>query len=607
MSLPDNYLYEFGDCRLDPREKLLVRGDKRTLLTPKIFEMLILFLEKKGKLITKDELMERVWADSFVEESNLTFTIRQLRKALGDDAHVPKFIETVPRRGYRFITRVKGTVRAVSEPIALSDTESLNSIAVLPFVNMSADAENEYFCDGLAEELLNELAKIDKLKVAARTSSFSFKNKNINISKIGKALNVKTVLEGSVRRSHNQLRITTQLINVSDGFNLWSERYDREMQDIFDVQDQITFAIVDILKVNVLGKPKSDLLRRSSNNLAAYELYLKGLYYFNKHAPQHWLKAIDYFEQAIASDPNHASTYVWKGFCYAALWYYGYLPPEETVPHWKTCAKKALQIDGDMAEAHLSNAGLLYFYDWNWIEAEREYRRALVLSPNSADVGWRYGLLLTTLNRFDEAIVQGKKSLELDPLSLMVNLYLGFIYLGSEYFAETFEQVSKMLKIEPNFYGAHHLLGRTYLATGEYEEAILAFQKSLALGGGQIDLSGLGAANGLAGKRDEALMIANQLIKTKETECVPAINIARIYFGLGENDLAIEWLEQSIAERNCELVFLHIWMKLVKGDKRGAAIRSDKRFIKLVKQIGLPIEDDYAKELPVVDQFAIST
>jgi serine/threonine protein kinase/Tfp pilus assembly protein PilF len=469
--------------------------------------------------------------------------------------------------------------------------EKVNSIAVLPFTNMSADAENEYFCDGLAEELLNALAKIENLKVAARTSAFSFKGKSASISEIGNTLGVKTVLEGSVRKSGNRLRITVQLINAADGYHLWSERYDREMKDIFDVQDEITLAVVDALKVKLLGEEKAVVLKRYIENTEAYELYLKGRYYYNKHTTEDWLKGIEYFEKAVEIEPEYAPAYAQIGICYVTLSHFGVLSPHETFPKGKAAVTRALEIDDQLAEGHSALANILFYYEWDWAAAEREFRRAARLNPNDANTRWRLGMLLVSRERFAEAIKEARRAVELDPLSLLANLYAGWIYLLADRPDRALKQVAQMIEIEPRFHGAYWLKGGVYLGQEKYEEAVDALEKSMALGGTPIVKSSLGCAYGLGGNRDEALRVLNELLETREKQYTTALNIARVYNGIGEIDSACEWLERSVEERNGEVVFLNVGTKSGTGNIWRKTLRTDPRYQDILRRIGLPTDE----------------
>ncbi len=466
--------------------------------------------------------------------------------------------------------------------------ENHKSVAVLPFTNMSADEENEYFCDGLAEELLNALSKIDDLKVAARTSAFSFKGKNVNVSEIGERLGVRNVLEGSVRKSGNRLRISVQLVNASDGFQIWSERYDREMQDIFELQDEITLAVTEALKVRLLGKDRDVVLKRYTDDPEAYELFLKGRYYYYKYSAEGWRRAIEFFEKAIEKEPNYAPAYAGMNSSWGFLWFLGFLPAEQAIPHMQAAALKALEIDENLAEAHLSQAMISFFYDWEWQKAEQEFKRAIALDPNNAEALSFYSMFLGFEERFDEAIDQGGRALLVDPLSSLINMNVGWTYFSAGLFDKTLDQVSKMIELEPDFYGSYWLRGAIYLSEGEYDNAVNELKKAVSLGGRQIVLADLGGAYGLAGRHNEAQAILGQLLEMRQREYVPAICMARIYSRIGEDDQAIDWLEKAFDEKNGEMVFL-------KGEIDGAAqgdslksLGNDPRVIDLLQKMNLP-------------------
>jgi len=432
-----------------------------------------------------------------------------------------------------------------------------SSIAVLPFVHMSADSDNEYFCDGLAEELLNALTKIEDLKVAARTSAFSFKGKNVDISEIGSALHVQTVLEGSVRKAGNRLRITVQLVNVSDGYHLWSERYDCEMKDIFDVQDEITLAVVEALKVKLLGEKKSEVLQRYTANAEVYELYLKGRYsYFHKYSPEGWMEGLEFFNQAIEKDPDYALAYAGKARALGTCYHNGLFSSHEAIPPMKAAISRALELDKNLVEAHTAKATLHFYYEWDWAAAEREFRKAIELNPNNPDARQGYAVFLFSRNRFDQAISEIQKALELDPLSLQVRLNAGFLYWFGNRLDEAMVQVNKMIELEPKFFAAYWLLGAIYWLQGRHEEAPECYQKSLDLNFSQHVLGGLGSIYGTLGKRDEALRILNQLLEMKKQQNVNAFHLVRVYGGLGDIDKTVEWLERALEERNSLLVFL---------------------------------------------------
>ncbi|HJU93566.1 MAG TPA: protein kinase [Pyrinomonadaceae bacterium] len=463
-----------------------------------------------------------------------------------------------------------------------------NSIAILPFANMSNEAENEYFCDGLAEELLNALAKIEDLKVAARTSAFSFKNKNVEISAIGKTLNVKTVLEGSVRRSGNRLRISVQLVNAADGYQLWSERYDREMRDIFDVQDEITLAVVDSLKVKLFGEEKAAILQRYTDNPEAYELYLKGLYHSYKWTDEGFRKSIEYFEKALEKDPEFAPAYAKIADYYHFSSHIGLFSPQEIFPKWKAAAQRALEIDEGLADAHMAMAHIYFYYERDWAKAEREFERAVALNPNSTDAHKYYGLFLASRERFDQAVTEGEKALALDPLSIAVKIVAGFIYLFVDRLDDALGLVRQMIELDSNAPQGYWVGGSLLMANGKFDEALATFQKSLSLGDNQMALAKLGCAYGLAARRDEALKILDQLLEMRERQYAAPFNIARVYAGLGDNDKAFEWMEKAVEERDADLVFLKRYVEAGAGVYLGENFSTDSRYEDILRCVGLP-------------------
>jgi serine/threonine-protein kinase len=442
--------------------------------------------------------------------------------------------------------------------------KSSPSIAVLPFLNLSPDPDNEYFCEGIAEELLNALARIDDLKVAARTSAFLFKGKAANVSEIGERLGVNTVLEGSVRKAGNRLRITVQLVNTADGFHLWSERYDREMQDIFELQDEITLSVIDSLKVKLLGNQRDAVLKRYTDNTKAYELFLKGRYHHFKYTSEGWKRAIEFFEKATEIDQLYAPAYAAMASSWGYLLFFGLIAPEAAIPPMRKAMAQALKFDKGFADTHLSSAMVSLFFDWEWRKAEEEFRCALDLDANNAEAFSFYSMFLALEDRIDEAIIQCKQSLAIDPLSPLINMNAGWVYFSAGLTNEALDQVSKMIEIEPGFYGAYWLRGAIYLADGNYEEAVNELKRAVSLGGHQVVVADLGSAYALVERKEEAESILNQLLENRQHEYVSAICIARLYSRLGETDKAIEWLEKAFEERNGEMLFLE-------GEIEGAA------------------------------------
>ena len=485
------------------------------------------------------------------------------------------------------LARVSDEARtAIWSPAA----DNSNSIAVLPFANISSDEDNEYFCDGLAEELLNALSKIDDLTVAARTSAFSFKGKNARVSEIGEKLGVKNVLEGSVRKLGNRLRISVQLVNAADGFHLWSEQYDREFKDIFDLQDEITLSVVEALKVTLLGRQRSMVLKRYTHNAEAYELFLKGRYYHFKYTAEGWKRAIEFFKKATEIDPDYAPAYAAMTSSWGFLWFFGLVSTEEAIPPMRAATAKALTIDEALAEAHLSSAIINFFHDREWRKAEEDFKRAVELDPRNAEAISFYSMFLAFEERLDEAIELSRRSLTLDPLSPLINMNTGWTYFTAGLMEEARKQVGKMIEIGPEFYGAYWLEGAICLVEGRYDEAINELRKGVELGGHQTVLADLGSAFGLAGREDEAKKVLDQLLEMREKSFVSAICVARVYARIGEKEKAIDWLKRAFEESNGEMLFM-------KGEMEGAAendplrsLGADPRVISIFEKMDLPKE-----------------
>lgn len=460
---------------------------------------------------------------------------------------------------------------------------STPSIAVLPFVNISNDPDNEYFCDGLAEELLNALSKIEALRVAARTSAFSFKGKETDIREIGRKLNVSTVLEGSVRKAGNRLRIAAQLVNIADGYHLWSERYDRQMEDIFDIQDEISLSIVDALKVKLLGAEKAAVLKRYTDNTEAYEIYLKGRYHYAKRTKDDIQKGIEYFRQAIGLDPNFALAYAMIAQSFSSMPVYPYLSPKEANPPAKAAAQRALEIDSALATAHVALAYSLATYDWNWAEAERAFKRAIEIDPNNDALHLRYAqVYLTPLGRHEEAIAELKRALELEPLSLFNNAMLTAGYLASRQFERALKQAEKTYDLEPSFVTGRYVLGLAYNVNGMYKEAIALSEESLQSDPtNQIYLRIAGYAYAKSGRQSEAEQVIGRFKAIAKTQYVISYAIASIYAALGDKDQAFTELERAFAERDWDLHRLNV-------DPLMDSLRDDPRFKDSVRRIGLP-------------------
>jgi serine/threonine-protein kinase len=491
---------------------------------------------------------------------------------------------------YQKVGDILQDLRGIREYLQLSTpTERVSpdrppsSIAVLPFATLSADPEQDYFCDGMAEEIINALTHLEGLRVVARTSSFAFKGKHQDVREIGRKLDVETVLEGSVRKAGNRLRITAQLVKTDDGYHLWSERYDREMEDVFAIQDEISLAIVEKLKINLIGRQKTKLTKRQTEDIDAYNLYLKGRYFWNKRTEKALRKGIEYFSEAIKLDPEYAVAYTGLADSYNLLSAYSIASPGESIPEAKAAATKALKIDPDLAEGHECLGHVDMLYDWNWQNAEKEFKRAIELNPNYATAHQRHGILLTAMGRMDEALVEIKRAQELDPLSLIINTDVGLFFFLQRQYDEAAELCGKPLEMDPNFAVARFAHGLALEQMERYEEAAGEFQQAMAISGGNpIYLSALGHARAIAGSVEEAWKILSELLVLSSRRYVSPYSTATVYAGLGETDKAFTWLERALEEHSVWLGHLHL-----RVDPRLDCLRSDPRFVLLLRQMGL--------------------
>ena len=455
------------------------------------------------------------------------------------------------------------------------------SIAVLPFVDMSAQKDQDYLCDGLTEELINGLANIDGLRVVARTSAFEFKGKGRDIRKIGEQLNVRAVLEGSIRRNGDQLRITAQLNDASNGYHLWSKTFDRDLKDVFTIQEEISQAIVETLRVNLA--PHKVPVKHYPNDVEAYELYLKGRQFVNTITVDGVKSALNAFQQALARDPEYAPAYAGLAEAYYWLAMRSGLPPKEAFPKAKEAALKAIQMDDRLAEGHSSLAAVLYSYDWDWDPANREFQRALELSPNNAAIRYIYARYLTSMTRLDDAQRQIRRAEELDPLALAVKQHAATVCFLRHEFDRALEEDRRMLALDPNFYMAYSGMGTAFLGLHRDREALEAAAKAVTLSANRdpMPLTWFGTIAGLTGNREKAEAVLHQLQEMSQQRYVRPIFIGHIYAVLGDKDRAFVWLERAFAERDVQLSFL-------RSDFRWDPLRTDPRFSALFKRMRLP-------------------
>jgi serine/threonine protein kinase/TPR repeat protein len=496
--------------------------------------------------------------------------ISRLRKDV--PARVEKILETClqkdPLNRYRDMEALLSELK-IMEGMDKTQTmrsipakEEAPSIAVLPFVNMSADPEQEYFCDGLAEELINSLTKIKNTKVVARTSAFAFKGQTIDVREIGRRLNVEKVLEGSVRKSGNKLRITAQLINVADGYHLWSEKFDREMEDIFAIQDEISLAIVDNLKVKLLKKEEEALLKRYTEDPEAYNLYLKGIYFLRMYTAEGFQEAIKYFELTLQKDPDYALAYYGLSEVFYAISYWGNVPPHEAYPKAKEFAKKAIEMDEEIGEAHAA-LGLVYtFYDWSWKEAERELTTALELNPSSAIIHMSYSWFLSLTEKHEEAIIGVKRAQELDPLSPLILSHIGLACIFGGQFDKAIDELKAGMILAPDFYLMHYYLGLAYRGKSMHKEAIAEMERAVDLSNAPWPALMLAANYFESNLIDRGESLLQGLEQRAHREYMPSLGFAYIYFLRKDLDKAYDWLERACKEKDsflpwCAIIPIH--------------------------------------------------
>jgi DNA-binding winged helix-turn-helix (wHTH) protein/TolB-like protein/Flp pilus assembly protein TadD len=641
---PENHSsYEFGEFRIDRLDRVLMKDGRLVPLTPKVFDLLLLLIENHGHVVGKDRLMSEVWPDTFVEEGNLTQNISVLRKALGEK----RYIQTIPRRGYRFV----GDIRLVGEDheeviiqehsrsrILISESDvaesllppaepillpaarrgfftrrnvvplatglmalivvgiiwnssrkaeppvprpQIKTIAVLPFKPLSNEGREEYLELGIADALITRLSNIRQILVRPTSSVRKFAGTSYDPIVAGRELKADAVIDGNIQRLGDRVRINVQLIRISDGSVLWGYHCDDLCTDLFTAQDSISENVAHALTLTLTDVEGQALTKRYTNNPEAYQLYLKGRFYWNKRTEDGIEKGIEHFQLAIEKDPTYALAYVGLADCYAVLQGYSSRSSQEFYPKAEAAARKALELDDTLAEAHASLAFCFLAYDWNLAESEREFRRTIELNPNYATAHQWYGnSLLSVQGRFDEAISEGKQALELDPVSLVINMDLGDIFIYARQYDKAVEQLQKTVEMDPNWYSAHLGLGLAYESKDSFPEAIAEYQKATQLNDDPYALAYLGHAYGASGNSESALKVLDQLKEIAKRRNVSAFSFALVYAGLGQRDQAVQWLEQSYQDR----AFADVGY--IKVDPRFDSLHSDPRFAELLRAMG---------------------
>jgi len=656
MNAPQTQNYEFADFRVDASKRLLIKSDGKSVpLTPKVFDLLLYLVRHAGKLIEKDELMTEIWADTIVEENNLSQNVSILRRALGENRCENRFIATVPGRGYKFVAEVREVDDAATRrhgdaemsespavaggfadlgfgiedfgfqnenqkpeipnqiPIPKSQIPNrkwligltvlsilaigslgfylwreniesvanaqIKTVAVLPFKPLVAESRDEALEMGMADTLISRLGNNRKIVVRSLSSVRKFGNLEQDALTAGRALDVEAVLDGSIQRWGDSIRVNARLIKVADGSLLWTGTFDEKFTGIFLVQDAISNKVASALEFQFSGDKKSEVGKSYTKNAEAYELYLRGRYYAFKITEPEIRKAIAFYQQAIELDPTYAIAYAGMGDAYRTLSIIPYAPSKEVCPQAKALALRALEIDANLAEAHIVLGWVAFWYEWNWNAAESELKRAIELAPNNSDAHRAYAHYLSNLGRHDEAIAEGRRARELDPLSLITNALEGQFLFYAGRTDEAIARYDKTLEIDPNFWTAHSHLGRVYTHQRRYTEAIAALTKAKELSAGSTEpVMQLGYALAKSGNREQAQATLADLKSLAAKRHVPAYNFAMIYNGLGEKEEALNYLEKSFGEREVQLTF-------IKVDTRWDNLRSEPRFFDLMRRM----------------------
>ncbi len=468
-------------------------------------------------------------------------------------------LEKDPEQRYGTAAEFIAALLAPEGPGAGRAPATTRSIAVLPFVNASPDPGNEYLSDGITDELIDALAKIAGLRLASRTSVFALKGRALDVRAVGALLGVSVVLEGTVRRAGDRLRITAQLTSTDDGRLLWSQRYDRQLVDVFAIQDEIAATIVNTLRATMFADLSDYIPRRYTENIHAYGLYLKGRFAWNKRTQEGVAEAIDYFKQAIAEDPGYAPAYAGLGDSYSLDVDYRAIPVADAYARAKEYAGKALALDESLPSAHASLAWVLFIYDWKWDEAEREFRRAIELNPRYASAHQWFAFLLAARGQFDAALVEGHTALELDPASVSIRRAVGWVYFYARRYAQAREHLSRAIEMNPLAVESYRMLGSTLALQGENAEAERIFQEALALpGSGAYSIGMLGWQLARLGKRDDAEQLLRQLESTRQQGYVSPVAFAMVHIGLGNLQQALDWTERAYEERRGWVVYANV-------------------------------------------------
>ena len=633
----------FGLFEIDLLTHELRKQGRKVKLQEQQGRILSVLLEHAGEVVSRDDLRKRLWSeDTFVDfDHSLNTAIMRLREALGDSSDNPIFIETLPRIGYRFLAPVEEVTdkqpKVQVEPLAVSPWNNgatnsaasavapgaarkgprtgfwtfgmlvvvgliaiasvvrsrqdsstsqarLKSLVVLPLENLSQDVDQEYFADGMTDELTAHLAQIRSLRVISRTSAMEYKRTRKPLSEIARDLNVDAVVEGTVLRSGDRVRITAELIQVSTDRHLWAQTYESDLGDILSLQSRVASAIASEIRIKLTPEEQRLLSTNKTVSAASYESYLKGRYYWNKRSEEGLKKAIEYFQLATQQDNNSALAYAGLADCYSIIGsaIVGTVPSQEVAAKAKAAAVKALELDASLAEAHTSLATVSFNYDWDWNAAENGFKRSMQLNPNYATNYQRYSLYLMSMGRTKESIAQMDHARELDPLSISMNFSYGWrLYMAHQY-DQAIEQLRTTLEMDPKFLLPRIVLGQAYEQKGEYDQAVAELQQAATISRRSPPvLSALGHAYAMAGKKTEANKTLQELMAEAKKQYVSPFYVAILYAGLGQNDNAMDWMEKAYQDRSNSVIFMKV-------DPELDPLRSNPRFQSILQQLAFP-------------------
>ncbi|HEY6387075.1 MAG TPA: winged helix-turn-helix domain-containing protein [Candidatus Acidoferrum sp.] len=575
--------FEFDRVNLELRKRGYV-----VKLQPQPLALLRLMVESAGRIVSRDEIRKQIWKDdTFVDfERGINFAISQIRAALGDDPEKPRFIETIPRRGYRFLYTAQDGSDSPNAVPPRSVRNRFRSLAVLPFTNGTGSPETEYLGEGISESIINLISQLPDIRVVPRSSAFRFRGTNFEWKRLARELNVDVVLTGSVMQRGDRLIVQTDLVDVKNHAQVWGSQLNRKFEDILELQEELSREICECLRPRLTCHENELLTKRPTENREAYLLYLKAMFYANKWTPLGIQQGFAYSRQAIEKDPLFAAAYAGLAYLYIQVSYFGGLSSFEAFPAARAAALKALQIDDNLATAHACLAYILLAYDWDWTGAERASRRAIELAPNIPGGHHVLSLWCLVNRRPDEAIYEAKKTLELDPLSVPYHHNLAFVYQTLRKYELGVEQLHKLLQIEPVFAPAHELLAFSYAQMGTYEQAFAELDELGPLVG--TDLRSLcgrglrGVVNAIAGRNVEARKVLVELRSFSEPpDYKTAYNCAAIHAALGEQAEAFKWLDRAREGR-------FSWLFLIKLRQEFEALHEDARFRELLRKMGLP-------------------